>query len=464
MPGKGRKKTGKGQLERLLEQLDSTIKLELASFFADNPDTIDSADSLAIWIGAEPEQVEREAAELVEAGLLQRHGEGASIVFTLTSDEKQRRLIQEVAGAYRAAKNTLDKQRIALQEERTRIARRARLLEVRLDAVLSTLPEGIVVTSPRGEIILGNEAACRMLDIKCPGKGERISPESVPHAELRALFTRREPVQDEVLQVGERFLRVASRDIVPREGAAEGRVYVLADITDLERLSRMKSEAVSFVSHELKSPLTTLKFVASSILEQRLEQERREQFLQLIVDEVDRLTRMINGFLDLAQLEAGKPLQLTLTTFDLNALLRELCERQRFYANDHQLVFECTKGKEPVKIEADKGRVEQIVINLITNAVKYSPAHSTVSVKLEPSKTKVKLYVKDEGFGITPDDLEKIFEPYYRTESARRKKGTGLGLPLVKQLVEAHKGTVSVESEPGKGSTFLVELPLSQSN
>jgi signal transduction histidine kinase len=182
------------------------------------------------------------------------------------------------------------------------------------------------------------------------------------------------------------------------------------------------------------------------------------------MDEVDRLTQMINGFLDLSQIESGKSLRLNITSFDLDALLDHFVERHSLYANEHMLVYEVAEEAKGLHIEADEPRIQLVITNLVTNAIKYSPSNTTVTVRLVLEGDEARVEVEDQGFGIGESDLAKVFEPYFRTESARKKKGTGLGLPLVKKLVEHHGGRITLCSKEGEGSTFSVWLPVKHSD
>lgn len=465
MTAKSRKSEKASEIALFLEEhLDSLVKLELVAFLDANPGTIDTAESLAIWIGAEPAQLELEASELVAAGLLERHGEGEGAVFTLTPDSEVRKLISQATAAYQAAKSSMEKQRIELEAERARIAARARLLETQLEAIVDLMPDGLVVTNSSNQMVIANDFACRLLGIDAPKAGRPVAQELIKDKKLLAVIATGNLPENRVLQIGETFVQAGVEDIGGSNGSWLGRVVVFTDVTELERLSRMKSEAVSFVSHELKSPLTTLKFVASSILDQRLEGARQAQFLQMMMDEVDRLTQMINGFLDLSQIESGKSLRLNITSFDLDALLDHFVERHSLYANEHILVYEVAEEAKGLHIEADEPRIQLVITNLVTNAIKYSPSNTTVTVRLLLEGDEARVEVEDQGFGIGESDLAKVFEPYFRTESARKKKGTGLGLPLVKKLVEHHGGRITLRSKEGEGSTFSVWLPVRHSD
>lgn len=233
---------------------------------------------------------------------------------------------------------------------------------------------------------------------------------------------------------------------------------------EAQTASTLKSEWVQWVSHELRTPLTSIRGLAHTLLtvaRQQLEPDKRVEFCELIAAEADRMTRLINDLLDLTRIEQGRPLEMHLGSVDLGEIVARLCRVHDVYAHNHS-VTACVPPDLP-PITADSDKVEQIIANLLNNAIKYSPEGGAIKVEAKEEGDAVVLSVADQGVGIDSAQMPRLFQPYGRLKSEHTGtvRGTGLGLYLTKHLVEAHGGRIWVESEPGKGSTFLVSLPRS---
>jgi len=234
----------------------------------------------------------------------------------------------------------------------------------------------------------------------------------------------------------------------------------------LEEASRLKSDFIGFVAHELRNPLTTIRGYVQTILadtEHTLDEETKEEFHLAIEADADRLLDMINELLDVSRLEAGRPLSLALKPVDLKILLEKLVRRHRYYkymTSRHNLV--CDLPEDLPILEADEDKLSQIFANLLSNAIKYSPDGGDIRVSALQNGDGVMVRVSDSGVGMAQDQCSRLFRQYERVEREAIKNipGTGLGLYLIKHLVELHGGEIRCESEPGKGSVFIVQLPL----
>jgi two-component system phosphate regulon sensor histidine kinase PhoR len=241
-----------------------------------------------------------------------------------------------------------------------------------------------------------------------------------------------------------------------------GTVLILNDITEIRSVERMKTAFVSTVSHELRTPLTSIKGFISTLLADNdgyFDKATQREFYEIIDTECDRLTRLINDLLSVSRIEAGRALDLKLSTVYLPEIVEKVIKAQRALTDKHVFKVEL-ESLPPITADADK--LDQILSNLLTNAVKYSPGGGEITVKASRTEAGVEVSVADEGMGIPKDHLSKIFERFHRVDNrdTRRVGGTGIGLFLVKHLVEAHGGSIKVESELGKGSTFTFSLPL----
>lgn len=244
----------------------------------------------------------------------------------------------------------------------------------------------------------------------------------------------------------------------------EGDVYagmmMTQDITARTEVERIKEELVGIVSHELRTPLTSLRGFSELLLNKQFSPEQQRQFLTIIQQESTRLANLINDFLDLRRIEAGRQV-LHIETIDLNAVIRERVAMQPPGSGLHEISL--LLPSESLHVKADEERIHQVIANLLSNAIKYSPNGGTISVSVHSGNGEVVVQVMDHGIGIPSDAIPKLFSKFFRVNQPQTKNigGTGLGLALVKEIVEVHQGRVWVESEPGVGSSFFFSLPTS---
>jgi signal transduction histidine kinase len=229
----------------------------------------------------------------------------------------------------------------------------------------------------------------------------------------------------------------------------------------LKELNDLKSYFVSIVTHELKTPLTSIKMFTELIEgSPRLQRRKRNEYLGIIKGESDRLSRLIDNVLDISKIEKGMK-EYRFTAVDLNECVKEALATMQFQLTLHGFACRTHVSRRRLMLHADRDAVIEIIINLLSNAIKYSPHKKSVTVLTRQTTHGPLLSVEDRGVGIAPADLEKIFEPFERTDAAlvRHTPGTGLGLALVKHIAEAHKARVDVESTPGKGTRFSITFP-----
>lgn len=248
-----------------------------------------------------------------------------------------------------------------------------------------------------------------------------------------------------------------------------GVAVMLNDITEIRSVERMKTAFISTVSHELRTPLTSIKGFIETLLSDTdgfYDGETRREFYRIIDTECDRLTRLIEDLLNVSRIEQGRAMQLNLADVSIPAVSDRVLATQRAYTKPerHQLSAEFPDGFPTV--EADQDKLDQILTNLVSNAIKYSPRGGAVRIigRYLPDELAVQIRVADEGMGIPKDHLTKVWERFHRVDNRDNREigGTGIGLFLVKALVEAHHGQVGIDSEFGKGSTFWFTLPVRQ--
>lgn len=225
----------------------------------------------------------------------------------------------------------------------------------------------------------------------------------------------------------------------------------------LQQMNRYKDEFISLASHELKTPLTVIKAYLEMIRIEMTGQEEYGAFIDKALRQANKLASLISDLLDISRIEEGK-LQLILAPFDLNELINECMESLRLPGDNNRIIYQNVTG--PLIVTADRQRIEQVIINLLSNALKYSEISKNVVISATPAGKEVLVKVQDSGIGIPPEDLEKIFSRFFRVEGlSTRFPGLGIGLYVSKDIIERHNGKIWVESELGKGSSFYFTIP-----
>lgn len=336
----------------------------------------------------------------------------------------------------------------------------------RLDTILRSMGEGVMVTSLDGVITMVNPAFRRLFSITGTVEDKKLVEISRHPDLLEAFDSLGRPGMNELV----REISIQPHDTtllthwVPLNvnGARQGVVAVFHDISDLKKAENMRRDFVANVSHELRTPVTIIKGYAETLLDGLLESDpkRAVRFVEIIASHSERLTNLINDILTLSSLETKDAL-LELNPLDAAGTIAKACMllHERAAQKNLTITNETVHGALP-RVMADQGRLEQVVVNLLENAIKYTPDGGTVRLFTEDDDAHVRVSVADTGIGIPFKDLPRIFERFYRVDEARTREqgGTGLGLAIVKHIVQLHDGTVSVTSEPGKGSIFSFTL------
>lgn len=338
----------------------------------------------------------------------------------------------------------------------------------KIDGILRSVSDGLVVTDRARHLLLANPAAEALFGFTLDGAEglpmeEVIKPERVREVLDRLLENPEDEASEEVefTPPGAEQSRVylahtaAVRD---REGKTLGVVTLFSDITPFRELDRMKSEFLSMASHELRTPLTSIQGFSELLLMRRLDEQKQAKYLGYINTQSKRLAQLISDFLDVARIEAGRGFDLSLETAFLEPLVGECVEMFSSRDIPHTFAVELEEGLPP--IEMDRHKMEQVFQNLVGNAVKYSPDGGTIRIAASSCREAVLLEISDEGQGMTPEQLKRIFDKFYRADaSSGAIEGTGLGMFIVRFIVEAHHGAVWVESEEGRGTRVSVSLP-----
>jgi PAS domain S-box-containing protein len=339
-----------------------------------------------------------------------------------------------------------------------------------LQSTIESMSVGLIATAPKGTITQLNAAARRALVLDAQGWFGHSYEEVISNPEVCAVISAAlagDPVQvtEIPLQQGEdeRIYRVQSDSITAQEGQSLGWVTLLEDVTDIRQAEQMMAAFVDMVSHELRTPLTSIRgFVATLVQagEGAFDWETQREFLDIVDTEGERLGQMIDDLLNIARIKGGRGLQFSFGPLELPPLITRVIRLQSLgpHMRGHDIVVEV--GTLPT-IRADEGKVEQILNNLLGNALKYSPNGGRITIRAHESDGGVQFSIADQGMGIPREQLPKMFSQFFRVEGKHMVgiKGTGLGLWLTRHLVEGHGGRIWVESEFGKGSEFFVWLP-----
>ncbi|HOQ36651.1 MAG TPA: ATP-binding protein [Acetivibrio sp.] len=334
----------------------------------------------------------------------------------------------------------------------------------KIETILNFMTDGVIAFDVNGAVIHINPAAKRILKIdefsldfndfsKKYDLG--VSIEEIKYLEK---YSTKEVITD----IGEKFVRICFALFTDKENNAEGIIVVLHDITEEQKLENMRKEFVANVSHELRTPLTSIKSYSETLLDGALEdRETAEKFLGVINSEADRMTRLVKDLLQLSRLD-NKQMKWNMQEFSFEDLVKSCVEKVRFSSNEKKQILECFTIGEISNIVGDKDRIEQVILNILTNAIKYTPVEGKITVYIGKMYGDVYVKVADSGIGIPKEDLDRVFERFYRTDKARSREmgGTGLGLAIAKEIVEAHNGKISVSSELGKGTEVTVKLPV----
>lgn len=345
-----------------------------------------------------------------------------------------------------------------------------------LDQVLRGMLEGVLAVDQAQRLISMNPAAAHLLELDpATAMGRRVQ-EVVRNDALRAIINEsmgdgRAVTRDLALKLHdgrrgeeERFLKVQTAALHDALETRIGTMIVLHDVTRLRRLEVVRRDFVANVSHEIKTPVTAIKAAVEMLLDMDSFERAQsgQQFMEVIARQADRLHAIVEDLLSLARIEQDEEHQtIVLERCSMTDVLHAAVETCRVQANHKQIAIEssCPAG---LRISINRLLIEQAVVNLIDNAIKYSNENTTVKLTCHREGQEVLLQVADQGYGISQEHLPRIFERFYRTDKARSRSmgGTGLGLAIVKHIAQAHGGRISVDSTVGVGSVFRIHLPV----
>lgn len=353
----------------------------------------------------------------------------------------------ELASAVNAQRSTFNLQLSTSNAERAR-----------LSTILDQLTDGVLIADADGRVQFGNPAAEKLFGSPLAG---RSVVEAVRHHQLADAWRRcRETggLQTESVEVpaSRQFLQLI---VVPDRDTRGGTLLLVQDLTRVRKLETVRRDFISNLSHELRTPLASLKALTETLQDGALaDLEAGPRFLSRIHTEVDALSQMAQELLDLSKIESGQ-ITLVLRKVDPLTMLKSAADRMRLQAERAGVNLTVETADSP-NVQADAARLEQVLVNLIHNAVKFTRRGGTVTLSAVEEEGAVVFAVRDSGAGIPADDLPRIFERFYRVDKSRAGSGTGLGLSIAKHIVEAHGGRIWAQSREGEGSVFCFSIPI----
>jgi two-component system phosphate regulon sensor histidine kinase PhoR len=371
----------------------------------------------------------------------------------VAEDEQPRELPRDVSGLEELSNTvnllvtTFNLQISGIDAERAKLA-----------TVLERMADGILITDVNGRVTFVNPAAKHLFD--APNASDRTVAEVLRQHQLVDAWQRSRKTgeaQEESVEILAR--RQYLHLIVLPDLQTGGSLLLVQDLTRVRRLETVRRDFISNVSHELRTPLASLKALTETLRDGALSDPKAApRFLGRIETEVDALTQMAQELLDLTRIESGQ-VALDLKQVAPEKLLASAADRMRTQAERAGLTLTVEPIANLLQVRADPARLEQVLVNLIHNAVKFTAPGGSVTLSAENTGKKVRFAVRDTGVGIPEDEVERVFERFYKADRARSGSGTGLGLSIARHIVEAHGGRIWAESVEGKGSTFFFTVP-----
>lgn len=329
-------------------------------------------------------------------------------------------------------------------------------------AILSTFGAGVLLLNKEGQVTELNKTAENLFKVPREAAAGRPFISLVRDHEMDAIVQRcleTNQKQTGVVQMsgGKQYLDLTAMPL------SNSILVLVQDITEIRRLEKVRQDFIANISHELRTPIASCKAIVETLQSGAINDKKiAEDFLQRMQVEADKLAQMVSELGELSRIESGD-FSLKLEPVDMAGVVRRVAERLRTQAERAQLSLSLDISASLPLVMADANRIEQVLVNVLHNAIKFTPRHGRITISSGVEDNSVIISVSDSGIGIPADDLPRIFERFYKVDKARSGGGTGLGLAIAKHIVQAHGGRIWAESEEGKGSTFSFSLPIAKS-
>ena len=337
----------------------------------------------------------------------------------------------------------------------------------KLETILMHLTDGVLAFNTNGRLIHANYAAKKMLEFETERTFDEIFKKFEIDANLeKIIYLDDWTATDKFISINEKFLNVYFEPFRDEKDKPIGVIVVLHDMTKQAKLDDMRKEFVSNVSHELKTPLTSVKTYAETLLEEEeLDSESKKKFLGVILTETNRMSKLVSDLLQLTKFDYKK-IAWEKINFDITELTKQICDKHKIQAEKKNQLLECYVTSNVAEVYGDRDGLEQAITNILSNSIKYTPEGGNIKVYIGAVHNDAYIKIIDNGIGIPKEDLPRVFERFYRVDKARSREmgGTGLGLPIAKEIIDSNNGSIDIKSEKGKGTEVIMKLPIYKKN
>ncbi|MDX9918066.1 MAG: ATP-binding protein, partial [Gudongella sp.] len=332
----------------------------------------------------------------------------------------------------------------------------------KLDTIFSYMAEGVIAVDRNGFLIHANPIGQKLMDLE-EKDFHQDTMFNMEYLDLDSIdYNDPSTLNGEIIhETIDGVYKVKYAPYRDERDSIAGIIMVFQDITQEHKLENMRKEFVANVSHELKTPITTIKSYTETLMGEDIPSDVHERFLSVIDSECDRMARLVRDLLQLSNLDYKKT-KWAKVRIDVNELIRDILLKLDVLLQEKSQETDCDLSNSSAFIMGDRDGIEQVLINVISNAIKYTEDNGKIQISTNISKGRVRIRVKDNGIGIPSYDLDRIFERFYRVEKGRSRNlgGTGLGLSIAKEIIEAHNGEIKLISKDGEGTTADIYFPL----
>ena len=359
--------------------------------------------------------------------------------------------VDDLTGAFNLMTNEL-------RENLKEVNRQKRQIET----ILLHMTDGIIAFDIEGNIMHINPAATELLNLtENENTFDKIFSKLNIDINLeKTIYLENWTSSEQRVQVEDKYLNIFFASFKDEQEIAAGVIAVIQDITEHVKLDNMRKEFVADVSHELKTPITSIMGYADTLLEGEYDKETQDKFLNVIASEARRMAKLVTDLLILSRYDNNK-VKKEITEFDLGDLVKKCQEKLQLEINKKGHEVECFVTANVPPVKADKDGIERVVLNIMTNSIKYTPENGNIKIYVGFVYNDAYIKIIDNGIGIPEEDLNRIFERFYRVDKARTREmgGTGLGLSIAKEILDQNKGSIDIKSEKGKGTEVVIRIP-----
>ncbi len=359
--------------------------------------------------------------------------------------------VDDLTGAFNLMTNEL-------KENLKEVNRQKRQIEI----ILLHMTDGIIAFDIEGNIMHINPAATELLNLtENENTFDKIFNKLNVDINLeKTIYLENWTSSEQRVQVEDKYLNIFFASFKDEQEIAAGVIAVIQDITEHVKLDNMRKEFVADVSHELKTPITSIMGYADTLLECEYDKETQDKFLNVIASEARRMAKLVTDLLILSRYDNNK-VKKEITEFDLGDLVKKCQEKLQLEINKKGHEVECFVTANVPPVKADKDGIERVVLNIMTNSIKYTPENGNIKIYVGFVYNDAYIKIIDNGIGIPEEDLNRIFERFYRVDKARTREmgGTGLGLSIAKEILDQNKGSIDIKSEKGKGTEVVIRIP-----